>query len=47
MISFTVISFINTFFLPSYSSEIEFAKKEKRILDDGVFEDEDMSKKDE
>jgi len=42
-----LISFINTFFLPSYSSEVEFAKKEKRILDDGVLDDEDLSKKEE
>jgi hypothetical protein len=47
LITFTVISFVATFFLPSYSSEIEFAKKEKRILDEGVFDDEDVSKKEE
>jgi hypothetical protein len=47
LISVTVLSFVNAFFLPSYSSEVEFAKREKRILDDGILDEEDKSKKDE
>ena len=47
LITFTIISFISALFLPSYSSEVEFAKREKRILDEGVLDEEDQSKKEE
>ena len=47
LITVTIISFIAAFFLPSYQGELEFAKKEKRILDDGILDNDDLSKKEE
>ena len=36
LIGFTVISLITTFFLPTYSEEIEFDEKENKILNEGI-----------